>query len=241
MIRGMWQSRALRPALAGYLAGLATAGVIAVLTPAAPDAETEAPAQTPPSISARAQEPVPTSAEAPRHSAPISAETRDRIAPLEARLAADPGDLPVRKQLAVVLLREQQLMLAYEHASEILKARADDPDGLYIHGVVRLAMGHAPRAIELLDRVLVRYPNHVPALEARAEAQRKIGDEGGAALTAERARLATRGGDSEVEQLLAAARGGTLLEMMRSSGPSPPATAQDPSPPATAQADSNGE
>ncbi len=249
-MRGMWQSRVLRPALAGYLAGLATAGIIAmVMADAPPDAETEAPAvstRTPPAaVPAEGDKwnvPPEDKWNTPQHSeVPISAETQGKIAPLEARLAADPGDVLARKQLAVVLLRDRQLMLAYEHASELLKANPDDPDGLYVHGVVRLAMGHAPHAIELLDRVLARYPEHALALEARAEARRKIGDQSGAALTAAKAREAAGGGDSDVDQLLAAAKSGTLLEMMRGAGPAAPATAEDPSPPATDQDDGNGD
>ena len=225
------------PALAGYAGGLATAGAIAMLLPAgslesgSTSPESGVPSSTPtaPSPAAPATAPTATASAAaiPQHSAaPLSAEARGRIAPLEARLAADPSDLRARKQLAVLLLQNQQLMLAYEHASQILAASPDDADGLYVHGVVRLAMGHAPRALELLDRVLERYPDHAMALEARAEAQRKIGDAAGAALTAARARKAARGDGSEIEQLLAAASDGSLLEMMRSA-PSKPAAGEE--------------
>ncbi len=256
MKRIMWRKRAIRPAMAGYLAGLATAGIVAMLMPAAvPEAETgaqsssPAPSQPAPAPAAASTPPVSPVGVVPegdkmggppsisQHSAaPLSAEARARIAPLEARLADDPADLLTRKRLAVVLLQNQQLMPAYEHASQILQAHPDDPDGLYVHGVVRLAMGHAPVAIELLDRVLERYPDHALALQARAEAQRKIGDEGGAALTEARARQAARssvppvplrGNDSEVEELLAAASDGSLLEMMRGSESAPPVAVEE--------------
>ncbi len=227
-------SRGWRAALAGYAAGLATAGVIVLLlrggspgpevavpaslpTPAPAPVSTATPAATPAAAGA---------ATVVQHSAaPLSAEARSRIAPLEEKLAADPADLVTRKQLAVVLLQNQQLMLAYEHASAILAAQPGDPDGLYVHGVVRLAMGHAPKAIELLDQVLARYPDHAMALVARADAQRKIGDEGGAAITEARARQAARANGDEVEQLLDAAPDGTLLEMMRGSQQAASATA----------------
>ncbi len=239
------RKRVIWPALAGYMAGLATAGVIAMLMPAtqgagstvpsasvspatAPSASVP-PASAPPASAPRQSAPTSPAASSPtspgevaQHaSAPLSDEARGRIAPLEANLAADPGDLLSRKKLALVLLQNQQLMAAYEHASQILGAHPDDPDGLYVHGVVRIAMGHAPQAIELLDKVLARYPNHALALTARAEAQRKIGDEGGAALTEARAREAARGDDSEVDRLLAATSDGSLLEMMRSSSTGP--------------------
>ncbi len=227
MMENMKQKkRVLWAALAGFLAGLATAAVFVTMMPGAPGdvapARGTSPRQAPvPAASA----PADPAAVAQHSSVPLSAEARDRIAPLEAKLTADPGDLLARKQLALVLLQSQQLMAAFEHAEAILGTHPDDPDGLYVHGVVRLAMGHAPRAIELLDRVLARYPNHALALKARAEAQRKIGDEGGAALTEERARQAAAGtapaGSPEVEQLLSAASDGSLLEMMRSSPPPP--------------------
>lgn len=225
MMRDMsGKQRMIWPALAGYLAGLVTAIVVAMLRSGSPDTGTTVPASDVPAppASAAASAPPTASSSVPQHAAaPLSAEARERIAPLEAKLAADSGDLLSRKQLALVLLQNQQLMAAYEHAEKVLASHPDDPDGLYVHGVVRLAMGHAPRAIELLDRVLARYPNHALALKARAEAQRKIGDQTGAALTEARAREAAggtaTGGGSEVEQLLAAASDGSLLDMMRSS------------------------
>ncbi len=241
---GGTKKRMLWPVLAGYVAGLATAGVIAMLMPATPgDGSGVAPAGGPPAtvapttMSSRrpapaASTPATAASDVAQHaSAPLSDEARARIAPLEVKLAADPGDVMARKQLALVLLQNHQLMAAYEHGSQLLAGHPDDPDGLYVHGVVRIAMGNATQAIELLDRVLARYPEHALALRARAEAQRKIGDEGGAALTEARARQAARGdtsgGESEVEQLLSAAADGSLLEMMRSDsasgGTSPPA------------------
>ncbi len=235
------KNRTLWTALAGYAAGLATAGLIALLMPSthSPSSHTpEAPSADDSQYSAdnAATSPVPSGATAaklmseaagspavapqdiPQHSAaPLSAEVRGRIAPLQAKLAADPNDFATRKQLAVILLQNQQLMAAYEHSMQILATHPDDPDGLYVHAVVRLAMGHATKTLELLDRVLARYPQHAMALQARAEAQRKIGDETGAALSEAKAQEAARGNKSDVEQLLAAAESGTLIEMMRSS------------------------
>ncbi len=231
------KNRTLWTALAGYLAGLATAAIIAMfMPPGAPDAGAQSTADSQSSSGSIAAQSVPSGATAaklmseaagspstapqnvPQHSAaPLSPEVRGRIAPLQAKLAADPNDFATRKQLAVILLQNQQLMAAYEHSMQILATHPDDPDGLYVHAVVRLAMGHATKTLELLDRVLARYPQHAMALQARAEAQRKIGDETGAALSEAKAQEAARGNKSDVEQLLAAAESGTLIEMMRSS------------------------
>lgn len=232
------KKRHLTPAVSGYLAGLATAALAAVVflltsgpstvkypvangdpsssagtsprsqgRPAMPFATPSAPSAKPPSAM-------------PQHtSVPLSPEAQARITPLEARLEADPDDLAARKQLAVVLLQNQQLMPAFEHASVILASQPQDPDGLYVHAVVRLAMGQAPRALELLDEILLRYPDHALALEARARTQRKIGDLTGAERTAQRARSAARGNASEVEKLITAASDGSLAERLQSSNP----------------------
>lgn len=228
------KNRTLWMTLAGYLAGLATAALVAMLMPAsAPTADSAAPNATPGNsastqsttsgataaklMSAAAGSPTPAQ-DVPQHSAtPLSPEVRARVAPLEAKLATHPSDFATRKQLAVILLQNQHLMPAYEHATQILATHPEDPDGLYVHAVVRLAMGHATKTLELLDRVLAQYPEHAMALKVRAEAQRKIGDETGAALSETKAREAALGNKSDVDQLLAAASSGTLIEMMRSS------------------------
>jgi len=206
--------RAARSALTGYAGGLATAGVIVVLSLGAMRGDGElAPNPEPTTLSTSVPLWKPPASVSQHSVTLLSAEARGWIAPLEARLAIDPGDLSARKQLAAILLQNQQLMVAYEHASAILEADGDDPDGLYVHAVVRLAMGQASPAIELLDRVLARYPNHVLALDARAEAQRKIGDASGAAITAARARQAARA--SEGKALLTPESDPTPIKMMR--------------------------
>lgn len=221
-----------RQALVGFIAGLATAALIVVL--GIPPSNTSAavhlsqPGPSPRSQSVVGSGPLSVSAGAvPQHEpVPLSAQARNQITPLEQRLEADPGDLVARKELAVILLENQQLMLAFQHASKILESQPFDPDGLYVQGVVRLAMGHAPRAMELLDKVLERYPGHTLALRARAEAQRKIREKGGVGLSGPESMAGARS-KPQVDQLLAAASDGSLLEMVRGSTPASPDNIRD--------------
>lgn len=146
----------------------------------------------------------------PQHvpAVPLDAEAAARAAELETRLAEGPGDLPARKELALLLLRNDQLTAAFEQASEILRERSDDPDGLYVQGTVRLVMGQAVLSLRLLDRLVAHYPNHVPGMIVRGKAQRRIGDETGArrsweqALALETLRGKTGGRVDELERLL---------------------------------------
>lgn len=224
------------PAIQGYLAGLTTAGLATIVFLVAsgklPDRSAavaneanpstgsspaiSAPWEAEPETSRAAQT---SSATPPQHAgAPLSPEAQARIRPLRTRLDVDPEDLSARKQLAVVLLQHQQLMQAYEHATVILTTHPYDPDGLYVHAVVRLAMGQAPRALELLDEVLRRYPDHALALEAKARAQRKVGDLTGADRSSQRARATSRTHPTEVQKLISAANDGSLAERLRDAG-----------------------
>ena len=132
-----------------------------------------------------------------------------RLEPLRAPRAADPGDRLARRQLAVALLAENRLLEAFEEASELLRADPDDPDGLYVHGVVRLAMGQGRRAIALLDRVVARHPDHVAAWTARGKAHLKTRNLPMAIASWERGLAAAGGRHAEIEALLLQAREGS--------------------------------
>ena len=214
------------PVLLAYTAGLATVvgfgigsrmqGVEA--TPAEATASPVAPWSATPRSTPRAAPGAspptgPSATAVPEHSlAPLEPELRAQVEPLQQRLAQDPEDLVTRKRLAVLLVRNDQLMMAYDQASGILRRKPDDPDGLYVHGVVRLAMGHTLQALRLLDRVVTQVPDHVLAHEARAEAQRRIGDAQGATESAQRARRSVRATGPAMEELIAAASEGRLAE-----------------------------
>ena len=54
-------------------------------------------------------------------------------------------------------------MEAFEQARELQKQAPNDPDGLFVEGVVRLAMGQWPLTVQLMDGVLAQHPDHVLA------------------------------------------------------------------------------
>lgn len=192
----------------GAVAALATIVGLRQLSSSAP------PAETPPTPSKA------TPAVAANHdpeSTPSPVEERE-LEGLRARLAAAPDDLVARKRLAVRLIETGQFVEAFGEAKEVLKRDPNDIDGLYVQGVVRLAMGMWPQAQELLDRVLVAMPDHVPALIAKGRWYRGTGQVPLAIATWEKA-LKLAGGDSskasphsaavrEIQQLLSEVREG---------------------------------
>jgi tetratricopeptide (TPR) repeat protein len=163
-------------------------------------------AETPPETTAFSPTPaaVPKAAAVPQHATgrPLDAETQARVTALQQRIGAATDNLSARKELAVMFMGNAQLLPAFEQASEILKIDPQDPDALYVHGVVRLRMGQGARAIQLLDRLLADHPIHIPALIARGKAQRRIGDEAGARRSWLQALSAAGGQHPEVENLL---------------------------------------
>ncbi|MCP4663450.1 MAG: tetratricopeptide repeat protein [bacterium] len=142
----------------------------------------------------------------PEVAAGMSPEIEARLAELRAQLESDPSDLMARKELALVLLNHNQFFPAFQQAEEILRAHPDDPDGLYVAGVVRFTMGQADVAIELMDRVLAQYPDHVLALLVRGLAFMRLGDRLEAIASWERGLEAAGGQHPQLEEFLATAR-----------------------------------
>lgn len=142
--------------------------------------------------------------EMPPDHPPIEGASGDpAIASLEQRLQANPDDFAARKQLALAYLNNRMLFQAFQEAQNILTTAPQDPDGLYISGVVRLAMGDMPSAVSLLDQVLEQFPNHILALVYRGLAMQQLGDNDGALDSWERALAAAGGRHPELEQMIA--------------------------------------
>jgi hypothetical protein len=125
---------------------------------------------------------------------------------LRSQLAVDPTDLTAHKQLALALLSAEQYFEAFEMAQQILASFPDDPDGLYISGMVRITMGQNELAMEQLDRVVEQYPNHVLAQTGRGMVFMRMGDTEAATMVFERALVAAGGRHPDLERLLAIAR-----------------------------------
>lgn len=141
--------------------------------------------------------------------AQVPAELARQIADLDSRVAANPDDWQSRKQLASSLLAAGDFFEAFNQASQILQRLPEDPDGLFVHGVVRLTMGQSNQALELMDRVLAQHPDHKQALVYRGLALYQMGNVEQAQDTWETGLEMVGGRDPEFEELLAMARSGT--------------------------------
>jgi cytochrome c-type biogenesis protein CcmH len=152
--------------------------------------------------------------------AELSAVDGERLEGLRLRVAADADDLSARKQYALALLGTGQFFGAFSESQEILRRIPTDADGLYVEGMVRLQMGQDETAVELLDRVLAQYPEHVLALTAKGVALHRAGNTLGARMLWQQALAAAGGRNPQVERLL------TLLEERTSEQPVSEPTAQ---------------
>ena len=141
-------------------------------------------------------------------SAELSPEVQAQLAQLRTQVQAAPQDLNARRQLTVALLNANQLMEAFEQARELQKVAPEDPDGLFVEGVVRLAMGQWPLAVQLMDRVLTQHPDHVLASLAKGQAEAAQGQTQAALATWKKGLAAAGGKFQPIEELIAEAEAG---------------------------------
>lgn len=140
----------------------------------------------------------------------VPPELAAQIAELQQRTIADPEDWMARKQLALTLVAAGQFFEAFDQASQVLRQFPDDPDGLLVHGVVRLTMGQADQSVQLLDRVLAEHPDHRQALIYRGLALYQLGNVEQALDTWDMGLQMAGGSDPELEELIMRARSGQL-------------------------------
>lgn len=137
---------------------------------------------------------------------PLSERERQALEQLASMIENDPTDLMARKQYAVGLLSTGRFMAAFEQAEILLGTDPNDPDGLYVKGMVRMRMGQEREAQALLERLLVDYPDHVPALTALGVLALRGGGLERADDYWDQAVEFSGGSNPEVERLRAAAR-----------------------------------
>lgn len=218
-----------RSGLVGFAAGVASCLVIGGLiywatagskpkeemAPSGPMGSSAAPNPASPEAAARAHD----------ESADLTPEVQAQLQQLRAQVQAAPQDLNARRQLCVALLNANQLMEAFEQARELQKAAPDDPDGLFVEGVVRLAMGQWPLTVQLMDRVLAQHPDHVLAALAKGQAQAALGQTPDAIATWKKGLAAAGGKFPPIEELLAEAEagGGAALQDAMAVPPAAPA------------------
>jgi cytochrome c-type biogenesis protein CcmH len=219
------------PLLVGFAFGAGLVLLVATLIYfALRDAKPDAQPQTPAPVAQGAP------GEPPHQTgAPIPPELAQRIAELQGILAGSPQEMMARKELALIHLAAGQLVEAFEQAGVLLQQNPDDPDGLYVQGVVRLSMGQYVVSIDLLDRLLAQYPNHPDALMYRGLALFQAGQPDPAMDSWQLGMEMAGGSHSQIEELIAMAEQGRLQAL--SPAAAPPAAAAAPSPTA---ADSYG-
>ena len=154
-----WATQGSRPKDEMTAGGAPMAGM-APMAPMAPMA------QTPPQGAASSAD----AAAAHEESAELTPEVAAELQQFRAQVQASPQDLTARRQLTVALLNANLLMEAFEQARELQKVAPNDPDGLFVEGVVRLAMGQWPLTVQLMDGVLAQHPDHVLAALAKGQA-----------------------------------------------------------------------
>lgn len=216
-----------RAGVVGFLIGVASCLVVGALVYWAtegskPKPEMEAPgggrppmSPTSPMSPAPVADPSSPEAAARAHdeSADLSPEAQAQLAQLRAQVQAAPQDLNARRQLCVALLNANQLMEAFEQARELQKVAPDDPDGLFVEGVVRLAMGQWPVTVQLMDKVLAQHPDHVLAALAKGQAEASLGQMPAAIATWKKGLAAAGGKFPPIEELLAQAEAGGTSPM----------------------------
>ncbi len=184
-------------AVIGFLSGFATAALVGILFYWA-----DRDAKPRPMEEQQAGRPVPGGDE-PHGDAPLPPVVASQVAELEAQIGADPDDLDARKQLALTLLSADRFVPAFEQASEVLQRSPGDPDAVFVHGVVRIAMGQNPEGIRLLDQVLESYPQHVYALLYKGIGQVRLGQQDEALATWREGIAQAGGSQPEIEGLMA--------------------------------------
>lgn len=195
-------------------------------------------------LALRDAQPAPMAASAPAAAVPeghpgnvegLPPEAQAQAQALQAEVQRNPGNVDARKQLAVLLATHEQFFPAFQQAEEILKVRPDDPDALYISSLVRLTMGQADVSLQLIDRVLAQYPDHVLAHVVRGMALVRLGDRDGG-LAAWRQGIAASGGRNEDIERLIAEELGTEAVAAEAPPSSPVSESPSPAPPPPAPA-----
>jgi tetratricopeptide (TPR) repeat protein len=202
------------PVLLGFVAGMAVVLLVGMLVYLAVRDSGATSATAPAPTTGSADLPHPTSDTLPP-------EAQRELARLEAAAAAAPDDLLAHKRLALARLDAGLFFEAFADAEAILANRPEDPDGLFIQGVVQLSMGRPEAALGLLDRVIVRYPEHLRAMIYRGLALAQSGEMDQAISTWEMALEMAGGSHPDLER---------LLEQAQAQGQPPPAATPPPAP-----------
>lgn len=178
----------------------------------------------------------PASGEAHPEMGDLPPAVADRIASISSYLETAPDDLGARKQLGYTYLGASRFVEAFQQAEEILARQPEDPDGLYMQGLVRLTMGQTEVAEQLLQRALATDPDHVDSLTATGIISLRRANYPQAIAIWKQGLAAIGGSNEMIERLITLAEQGRPIEeilgMGRPQPDRPPAEArfEPPSP-----------
>lgn len=131
------------------------------------------------------------------------------FARLQKAVQQAPNDLELRLDLARAHLVREQLLQAFEHSQYVLERDPGNPRALSYQAIVRLAMGEAEVALEMLNQALARDPDSLEARVHLALVHATMGDSAAAIASVEEA---MRRHPEERERLTG------LIEQIRTSG-----------------------
>jgi cytochrome c-type biogenesis protein CcmH len=108
-------------------------------------------------------------------------------AQLAAAVARDPSDIDARLALARLHLARRDMMSVWNDTTEVLTRKPGHPTALAYQSLVRLAMGQADAAVDLLNRAIASDPNQVDAYAYLVLAYARMGKMSDAQATVARA------------------------------------------------------
>lgn len=100
-------------------------------------------------------------------------DTQQAVRHYEDALEASPGLVPVRVQLARLLIADEAWEEAREHLELVLRMQPRDAEVHWLLAQAYLGLGESPRAMHMLTRALQLDPNHRAAAAQLEELQRQ--------------------------------------------------------------------
>ncbi len=110
-----------------------------------------------------------------------------RVDAARAAVAANGDDATAWAELGYALVEAEGWIDVWNTAGELLKRAPDNPDGLVLQGIVRMAMGQDSAAKALVGQALAAHPDHVIALSYDGTLALRAGDRAGAKAAWQRA------------------------------------------------------
>lgn len=158
----------------------------------------------------------------------LTPQIAQKVSSLQQHLEGQPDDLNAHKELGYTYLGASRFVEAFRQGEEVLSRAPEDPDGLYMQGVVRLTMGQVDIAQELLGRALEADPAHADSLTASGIILLRMGDYAGAIGYWQRSLASLGGSHPMVERLISMAEAGRPAEEILGLSPPDPAEASAP-------------